>query len=85
MLDTGRSGEAKDVIINNPISLYCETNAAPPPTLTWYKDGRPLASSDRVLILPGEACWAQGESLSLCPKGFSHYLRPVELIVFLAM
>ncbi|XP_021053028.1 hemicentin-1 [Mus pahari] len=53
MLDTGRSGEAKDVIINNPISLHCETNAAPPPTLTWYKDGRPLTSSDRVLILPG--------------------------------
>uniref|UniRef100_A0A8C9DLV3 Hemicentin-1 n=1 Tax=Prolemur simus TaxID=1328070 RepID=A0A8C9DLV3_PROSS len=53
MLDTGRSGEAKDVIINNPISLYCETNAAPPPTLTWYKDGRPLTSSDKVLILPG--------------------------------
>ncbi|XP_077758048.1 hemicentin-1 isoform X2 [Canis aureus] len=53
MLDTGRSGEAKDVIINHPISLYCETNAAPPPTLTWYKDGRPLTSSDRVLILPG--------------------------------
>ncbi|XP_057363933.1 hemicentin-1 isoform X3 [Manis pentadactyla] len=53
MLDTGRSGEAKDVIINNPISLYCETNAAPPPTLTWYKDGHALTSSDRVLILPG--------------------------------
>uniref|UniRef100_H0XAK9 Hemicentin 1 n=1 Tax=Otolemur garnettii TaxID=30611 RepID=H0XAK9_OTOGA len=53
MLDSGRSGEAKDVIINNPISLYCETNAAPPPTLTWYKDGRPLTSSDKVLILPG--------------------------------
>ncbi|XP_007935886.1 hemicentin-1 [Orycteropus afer afer] len=53
MLDTGRTGEAKDVIINNPISLYCETNASPPPTLTWYKDGHPLTSSDRVLILPG--------------------------------
>ncbi|XP_065792281.1 hemicentin-1 isoform X2 [Muntiacus reevesi] len=53
MLDTGRRGEAKDVIINNPISLYCETNAAPAPTLTWYKDGRPLTSSERVLILPG--------------------------------
>nr|XP_048286978.1 hemicentin-1 isoform X1 [Myodes glareolus] len=53
MLDTGRSGEARDVIINNPISLHCETSAAPPPTLTWYKDGRPLTSSDRVLILPG--------------------------------
>uniref|UniRef100_H0WC62 Hemicentin-1 n=1 Tax=Cavia porcellus TaxID=10141 RepID=H0WC62_CAVPO len=53
MLDTRRNGEAKDVIINNPISLYCETNAAPPPTLTWYKDGHPLTSSDKVMILPG--------------------------------
>ncbi|KAI5614770.1 hemicentin-1 isoform X1 [Silurus asotus] len=47
------AGEVKDVILNNPISLYCETNAVPPPTLTWYKDGHPLTSSSRVLILPG--------------------------------
>ncbi|KAI1891477.1 hypothetical protein AGOR_G00144220 [Albula goreensis] len=45
--------DIRDVILNNPISLYCETNAVPPPTLTWYKDGRPLASNDKVLILPG--------------------------------
>lgn len=85
MLETGRSGEAKDVIINNPLSLYCETNAAPPPTLTWYKDGRPLASSDRVLILPGENCCAQGESLNLCQGCFPHLFTPAELIDFLAM
>ncbi|XP_053542916.1 hemicentin-1 isoform X1 [Ictalurus punctatus] len=47
------AGEVKDVILNNPISLYCETNAVPPPTLTWYKDGQLLTSSSRVLILPG--------------------------------
>ncbi|XP_053341492.1 hemicentin-1 [Clarias gariepinus] len=47
------AGEVKDVILNNPISLYCESNAVPPPTLTWYKDGQPLSSSSRVLILPG--------------------------------
>lgn len=47
-------GEVKDVVLNNPISLYCETNAVPPPTLTWYKDGQPLTSSSRVHILPGE-------------------------------
>lgn len=85
MLDSGRSGEAKDVIINNPISLYCETNAAPPPTLTWYKDGRPLASSDRVLILPGKDCSEQGEGPNLCQVCFSHLLRPVELMDVLAM
>uniref|UniRef100_A0A4W3JWV4 Hemicentin 1 n=1 Tax=Callorhinchus milii TaxID=7868 RepID=A0A4W3JWV4_CALMI len=45
--------EVKDVVINNPLSLYCETNAVPPPSLSWYKDGKLLTSSDKVLILPG--------------------------------
>lgn len=54
VLDTGRGGENKDVIVNNPLSLYCETDAVPPPVLTWYKDGYPLSSSDKILILPGE-------------------------------
>ncbi|XP_060132638.1 hemicentin-1 isoform X1 [Zootoca vivipara] len=49
----GQGGGAKDVIVNNPLSLYCETNAVPPPVLTWYKDGYPLSSSNKVLILPG--------------------------------
>lgn len=53
-VDTGRGGENKDVIVNNPLSLYCETTAVPPPVLTWYKDGYPLSSSDKILILPGE-------------------------------
>ncbi|XP_065505206.1 hemicentin-1 isoform X3 [Caloenas nicobarica] len=52
-VDAGRGGESKDVIVNNPLSLYCETNAVPPPVLTWYKNGSPLSSSDKVLILPG--------------------------------
>ncbi|XP_042370765.1 hemicentin-1 [Plectropomus leopardus] len=49
----GFVADVRDVILNNPISLYCETNAVPPPTLTWYKDGQLLTSSDKVLILPG--------------------------------
>lgn len=49
----GIDGDVRDVILNNPISLYCETNAVPPPTLTWYKDGRALNSNSKVLILPG--------------------------------
>ncbi|XP_075872115.1 hemicentin-1 isoform X2 [Nelusetta ayraudi] len=49
----GFGADLRDVIINNPISLYCETNAVPPPMLTWYKDGQLLTSSDRVLVLPG--------------------------------
>lgn len=50
----GFGADLRDVIINNPISLYCETNAVPPPMLTWYKDGQLLTSSDKVLILPGD-------------------------------
>lgn len=50
----GFGGDVRDVILNNPISLYCETNAVPPPTLTWYKDGKLLTSNEKVLILPGE-------------------------------
>ncbi|XP_031431207.1 LOW QUALITY PROTEIN: hemicentin-1 [Clupea harengus] len=49
----GPGVDVKDVILNNPVSLYCETNAVPPPTLTWYRDGQPLTSNDKVLILPG--------------------------------
>ncbi|XP_059503813.1 hemicentin-1 isoform X2 [Stegostoma tigrinum] len=49
----GRNVDFKDVAMNNPISLYCETNAVPPPSLTWYKDGKLLTSNDKVLILPG--------------------------------
>ncbi|XP_034438633.1 hemicentin-1 isoform X1 [Hippoglossus hippoglossus] len=49
----GFGGDARDVILNNPISLYCETNAVPPPTLTWYKDGHLLTSGEKVLIMPG--------------------------------
>ncbi|NWT15620.1 HMCN1 protein, partial [Vireo altiloquus] len=53
MVDAERGGASKEVIVNNPLSLYCETNAVPPPVLTWFKDGHPLSSSDRVLVLPG--------------------------------
>ncbi|XP_076872442.1 hemicentin-1 isoform X2 [Brachyhypopomus gauderio] len=49
----GSTVEVKEVVVNNPVSLYCETNAVPPPSLSWFKDGRPLTSTDRVLILPG--------------------------------
>ncbi|XP_073667498.1 hemicentin-1 isoform X2 [Paramisgurnus dabryanus] len=49
----GYNGDVRDVILNNHISLYCETNAVPPPVLTWYKDGHLLSSNDKVLILPG--------------------------------
>ncbi|XP_055516059.1 hemicentin-1-like [Leucoraja erinacea] len=45
--------ERREVIVNNPVSLYCETNAIPPPKLSWSKDGHALSATDDILILPG--------------------------------
>ncbi|XP_068104559.1 hemicentin-2 [Hyperolius riggenbachi] len=43
--------EHREVVASNPISLYCDTNAIPPPTLTWYKDGKPISPSEGTLVL----------------------------------
>ena len=32
------------------LDLYCEATATPAPTLTWFKDGRELISSDHVTL-----------------------------------
>ncbi|XP_058491292.1 hemicentin-1 [Solea solea] len=45
--------EKREVILGHPISLSCESNAIPPPKLSWYKDGRELTSVDGVVLLPG--------------------------------
>ncbi|KAM9391508.1 hemicentin-1 [Pholidichthys leucotaenia] len=45
--------EKREVVLGHQISLSCESNAIPPPKLSWYKDGQKLTSSDGVLLLPG--------------------------------
>ncbi|TKS79048.1 Hemicentin-2 [Collichthys lucidus] len=45
--------EKREVVLGHPISLSCESNAIPPPKLSWYKDGRKLISADGVVLLPG--------------------------------
>lgn len=37
------------VIVNNDLELQCEASGVPAPSLTWLKDGRPLADGLRVL------------------------------------
>lgn len=46
--------EKLEVVLSHPVTLSCESNAIPPPKLTWYKDGRKLTSGDGVVLLPGE-------------------------------
>ncbi|XP_023961842.2 hemicentin-2 isoform X1 [Chrysemys picta bellii] len=49
----GKVTEHRGVTVNSPASLYCDTNAIPPPKLTWYKDGEPLSAAEGVLVLLG--------------------------------
>ncbi|NXP11725.1 HMCN2 protein, partial [Thinocorus orbignyianus] len=50
---TGQGLEHRQAILNQPTALYCDTNAIPPPQLTWYKDGDPLSPGPGMLMLLG--------------------------------
>lgn len=39
------------VLLNNLINLECETKGIPVPTITWYKEGRPIISSPQALYV----------------------------------
>ncbi|KAM3610982.1 uncharacterized protein V6R79_011806 [Siganus canaliculatus] len=45
--------EKQEVVLGHPVSLSCESNAIPPPKLSWYKDGQKLSSGNGVVVLPG--------------------------------
>ncbi|KAM9271186.1 hemicentin-2 [Morus bassanus] len=47
------AAEEVTVIINNPISLVCESLAYPSPNITWLKDKVPLKASRNIHLLPG--------------------------------
>jgi hemicentin len=49
----GRVTEYREIVENNPAYLYCDTNAIPPPELTWYREGQPLSAADGVSVLQG--------------------------------
>ncbi|XP_026716212.1 hemicentin-2 [Athene cunicularia] len=49
----GEVTEHRQAVLDQPTALYCDTNAIPPPQLTWYKDGEPLSPGPGVLMLLG--------------------------------
>ncbi|XP_035116320.2 hemicentin-2 isoform X8 [Callithrix jacchus] len=49
----GTVTEYREIVENNPAYLYCDTNAIPPPELTWYREGQPLPAEDGLLVLQG--------------------------------
>lgn len=66
--------EKREVVLGHTITLSCESNAIPPPKLSWYKDGQKLTTADGVLLLPGIICTVmqlcQGPYVSLCFNKF---------------
>ncbi|KAM6110387.1 LOW QUALITY PROTEIN: hemicentin-2 [Pterocles gutturalis] len=49
----GEVTEHRQAVLGQSTALYCDTNAIPPPRLTWYKDGEPLSPGPGVLMLLG--------------------------------
>ncbi|XP_036382492.1 hemicentin-1 [Megalops cyprinoides] len=45
--------ERREVVLGHPVTLSCESNAIPPPRLSWYRQGRKLSTADGVVLLPG--------------------------------
>lgn len=66
-LEEARGGvtEYREVVESNPAYLYCDTNAIPPPELTWYREDQPLSATDGVSVLQGR----QGRSEELRALG----------------
>lgn len=60
--------EKREVVLGHSVSLSCESNAIPPPKLSWYKNGRKLTSADGVALLPGQEklfqVWPETSSLA---------------------
>ncbi|CAL8343147.1 unnamed protein product [Lota lota] len=49
----GDLAEKTEVVLGHPVSLSCESNAIPPPKISWYREGRELNATDGVVLLPG--------------------------------
>lgn len=40
-----------NTLVGKSLTLECETNAVPPPSITWYKNGRVVSGSASLRIL----------------------------------
>ena len=47
----GESLSVVNVREGTSVSLECESNAVPPPVITWYKNGQMITESTRLEIL----------------------------------
>lgn len=48
-----------NVLVGKSVKLECESNAVPPPTITWYKNGRMVTETANLRIV------AEGQMLEI--------------------
>lgn len=75
------------VVVNNFISLNCEATGFPPPTLSWFKDRKPVQASSNALIMPGThahkyAYWHIIEGL--CSVAWIHITHKLPLLSYIS-
>lgn len=57
--NSGDSPVVLNVLAGKSVTLECESNAVPPPTITWYKNGRVVTESANLRVL------AEGQMLEI--------------------
>lgn len=60
------------VMLGGPVELHCQSDAIPPPTILWRKDGRPLFRK------PGLMVSADGSVLKVVPKLMKQFCKSLQ-------
>lgn len=64
------------MLVGKSVTLECESNAVPPPTITWYKNGRVVTESANLRIL------AEGQMLEIKGSEVRKKWMPCYLFLF---
>lgn len=63
---SGGSPVVVNVLVGNSVTLECESNAVPPPTITWYKNGRVVTETANLHVLAeGQMLQIKGSEVNL--------------------
>lgn len=63
------------VMLGHQVELHCQSDAIPPPTLTWRKDGRPLFRKPGLTVSADGSVLKVGQVTPLRHTGVNLYKR----------